>query len=111
MSASYTKNNRPQEIKTKKQITKGKKVYSYLQLQEHAFVDMYPDIQLISYAQDHVHMHTVKLCYSDSGRPRHIFSLLPSSRYSQMTNLPRETKGNNLGTGAVDIRFLLDAIS
>ena len=34
---------------------------------------------------------TVKLCYSESGRPRHIFSLLPSSRYSQMTNLPRET--------------------
>ena len=49
---------------------------------------------------------TVKLCYSESGRPRHIFSLLPSSRYSQMTNLPRETKGNNLGTGAVDLRRL-----
>ena len=49
---------------------------------------------------------TVKLCYSESGRPRHIFSLLPSSRYSQMTNLPRETKGNNLGTGAVDLRGL-----
>ena len=47
---------------------------------------------------------TVKLCYSESGRPRHIFSLLPSSRYSQMTNLPRETKGNNLG--AVDLRGL-----
>ena len=46
---------------------------------------------------------TVKLCYSESGRPRHIFSLLPSSRYSQMMNLPRETKGNNLGTGAVDV--------
>ncbi len=45
----------------------------------------------------------VKLCYSESGRPRHIFSLLPSSRYSQMTNLPRETKGNNLGTGAIDV--------
>ena len=49
---------------------------------------------------------TVKLCYSESGRPRHIFSLLPSSRYSQMTNLPRETKGNNLDTGAVDLRGL-----
>ncbi len=48
----------------------------------------------------------MKLCYSESGRPRHIFSLLPSSRYSQMTNLPRETKGNNLGTGAVDLRGL-----
>ena len=48
----------------------------------------------------------------ESGRPRHIvFSLLPSSRYSQMTNLPKETKGNNFGTGAVHIRFLLDAIS
>ena len=46
---------------------------------------------------------TVKLCYSESGRLRHIFSLLPSSRYSEMTNLPRETKGNNLGTGAVDV--------
>ena len=46
---------------------------------------------------------TVKLCYSESGRPRHIFLLLPSSRYSQMMNLPRETKGNNLGTGAVDV--------
>ena len=45
-------------------------------------------------------------CYSESGRPRHIFSLLPSSRYSQMTNLTRETKGNNLGTGAVDLRGL-----
>ena len=49
----------------------------------------------------------MKLCYSESGRPRHIFLLLPSSSYSQMTNLPRETKGNNLGTSAVDIRFLL----
>ena len=49
------------------------------------------------------YLTTVKLCYSESGRPRHIFSLLPSSRYSQMTNLPRETKGNNLGTGAVDV--------
>ena len=45
----------------------------------------------------------MKLCYSKSGRPRHIFSLLPSSRYSQIMNLPRETKGNNLGTGAVDL--------
>ena len=45
----------------------------------------------------------MKLCYSESGQPRHIFSLLPSSRYSQMTNLPRETKGNNLGTSAVDL--------
>ena len=45
-------------------------------------------------------------CYSESGRPRHIFLLLPSSRYSQMTNLPRETKGNNLGTGAVDLHGL-----
>ena len=45
--------------------------------------------------------HTVKLCYSESGWPRHIFSLLPSSRYSQMMNLPRETKGNNLG--AIDL--------
>ena len=53
-----------------------------------------------------VHHNTVKLCYSESGRPRHIFSLLPSSRYSQMTNLTRETKGNNLGTGAVDLRGL-----
>ena len=49
---------------------------------------------------------TVKLCYSESGRPRHIFSLLLSSRYSQMTNLARETKGNNLGTGTVDLRGL-----
>ena len=51
-------------------------------------------------------LNTVKLCYcySESGWPRHIFSLLPSSRYSQMTNLPRETKGNNLG--AVDLRGL-----
>ena len=53
-----------------------------------------------------LNLRTVKLCYSESGRPRHIFSLLPSSRYSQMTNLPRETKGNNLGTGAVDLRGL-----
>ena len=53
-----------------------------------------------------VHHYTVKLCCSESGRPRHIFSLLPSSRYSQMTNLPRETKGNNLGTGAVDLHGL-----
>ena len=45
-------------------------------------------------------INTVKLCYSESGWPRHIFSLLPSSRYSQMTNLPRETKGNNLGENA-----------
>ena len=51
-------------------------------------------------------LFTVKLCYSESGRPRHIFSVLPSSRYSQMTNLPRETKGNNLGTGSVDLRGL-----
>ena len=48
----------------------------------------------------------MKLCYSEKGWPRHIFSLLPSSRYSQVTNLPRETKGNNLGTGAVDLRGL-----
>ena len=48
----------------------------------------------------------MKLCYSESRRPRHIFSLLLSSRYSQMTNLPRETKGNNLGTSAVDLRGL-----
>ena len=45
-------------------------------------------------------INTVKLCYSESGRPRHIFSLLLSSRYSQMMNLPRETKGNNLGENA-----------
>ena len=37
---------------------------------------------------------------ASSGRPRHIFSLLPSSRYSQMTNLPRETTGNHLGENA-----------
>ena len=54
----------------------------------------------------HRSLYTVKLCYSESGRPRHIFSLLPSSRYSQMTNLPRETKGNNLGTSAIDLRSL-----
>ena len=52
------------------------------------------------------YQYTVKLCYGESGRPRHIFSLLPSSRYSQMTNLPRETKGNNISTGAVDLRGL-----
>ena len=50
-----------------------------------------------------VGLNTEKLCYSESGRPRHTFSLLPSSCYSQMTNLPRGTKGNNLGTGAFDV--------
>ena len=50
-----------------------------------------------------VYHSTVKLRYSGSGRPRHIFSLLLSSRYSQMMNLPRETKGNNLGASAVDV--------
>ena len=51
-------------------------------------------------------VYTVKLCYSESGQPRHIFSLLLSSRYSQMTNLPRKTKGNNLGTSTIDLHGL-----